>query len=435
MPAAPPPAPPVVCEVTAPGGVGRAILVTLRGAPCALIPFHVVGDLERLDDEVIVVAPNAAVATLRPDAFLAHSPPPEDGRPPDPNRMDYVLVACGVPEGVDRAHLRPLEDSLSRFDARGDARRVLDAERVPGDDDAHVVAAGDEVFVSTLTREDWSSAARAKRKERRVLVEWRRGFVTSPPGDREGVSLRYDARTVAGESGCAVVAHSKRRACDDPDGAVTVASARGCGRLVAMHRAGAPGRDAEAVALADVMRDVLETTAARGVRRAAERGNFGPAVAELARDASNVAARGRRCRAAAAGALAVASDPRGAAAAMAALLASGGFAPAGAERSAIAAAAIEREIARWVEAYPRSARMADAACRALGAMARKGVRPRDGGAGGDACLTATLERHYAVEAVRTRGEWALRARRSAFAPGGGGEKTQKLRFVRDDAVF
>ena len=282
MPAAPPPAPPVVCEVTAPGGVGRAILVTLRGAPCALIPFHVVGDLERLDDEVIVVAPNAAVATLRPDAFLAHSPPPEDGRPPDPNRMDYVLVACGVPEGVDRAHLRPLEDSLSRFDARGDARRVLDAERVPGDDDAHVVAAGDEVFVSTLTREDWSSAARAKRKERRVLVEWRRGFVTSPPGDREGVSLRYDARTVAGESGCAVVAHSKRRACDDPDGAVTVASARGCGRLVAMHRAGAPGRDAEAVALADVMRDVLETTAARGVRRAAERGNFGPAVAELA---------------------------------------------------------------------------------------------------------------------------------------------------------
>jgi hypothetical protein len=120
---------------------------------------------------------------------------------------------------------------------------------------------------------------------------------------------------------------------------------------------------------------------------------------------------------------------------MAALLASGGFAPAGAERSAVAAAAIEREIARWVEAYPRSARMADAACRALGAMARKGVRPRDGGAGGDACLTATLERHYAVEAVRTRGEWALRARRSAFAPGGGGEKTQKLRFVRDDAVF
>ena len=73
MPAAPPPAPPVVCEVTAPGGVGRAILVTLRGAPCALIPFHVIGDLERLDDEVIGPPP-AAAATLRPDAFLRTPP-------------------------------------------------------------------------------------------------------------------------------------------------------------------------------------------------------------------------------------------------------------------------------------------------------------------------------------------------------------------------
>ena len=333
------------------------------------------------------------------------------------------------PEGVDRAHLRPLEDSLSRFDARGDARRVLDAERVPGDDDAHVVAAGDEVFVSTLTREDWSSAARAKRKERRVLVEWRRGFVTSPPGDREGVSLRYDARTVAGESGCAVVAHSKRRACDDPDGAVTVASARGCGRLVAMHRAGAPGRDAEAVALADVMRDVLETTAARGGRRGGAR-EFGPAVAELARDASNVAARGRRRKRGGCRALAVAPTP--ARRRRWSLLASGRFAPAGAERRGRRRRDRARDRAA-AEAYPRSARGGRGVSRAR----RYGVEGRaaEGRRRGRRRVSDATPSDTTRSRPCGRGGAALRARRSAFAPGAGGEKTQKLMFVRDDAVF
>ena len=55
----------------------------------------------------------------------------------------------------------------------------------------------------------------------------------------------------------------------------------------AMHRAGAEGSDGEAVMVADILRDVAETVAVTGVRRAAGEGNLAPAVAELTRDGTS----------------------------------------------------------------------------------------------------------------------------------------------------
>jgi hypothetical protein len=48
---------------------------------------------------------------------------------------------------------------------------------------------------------------------------------------------------------------------------------------------------------------------------------------------------------------------------------------------------------------------------ALGSLARAKMIPLTGGAAGDACVLATLERHHAIKAVREKAEWALRARR------------------------
>jgi hypothetical protein len=37
---------PLVCAVSSPAGCGCGVLCTLRGAPCLLLPFHVLGALE-----------------------------------------------------------------------------------------------------------------------------------------------------------------------------------------------------------------------------------------------------------------------------------------------------------------------------------------------------------------------------------------------------
>ena len=125
-------------------------------------------------------------------------------------------------------------------------------------------------------------------------------------------------------------------------------------------------------------------------------------------------------------AAAVAERPESATAAMARLIERGGFAPADDARSATAAEALERELARWTDAHPKSARLAAATCHALGALARAGIVARDGGAVGDACVSRVIETHLGSGAIQAKGEWAMRMRRREDA--GGRASSSRLRF-------
>ena len=389
--------PPVVCAVSTRSGSGFGVFCSLRGAPCLLLPMHVLGRVEDARLALVeLVDGSRRRVHLQPDVMLAHSPAPPEGRPPDANHMDYALIACGVPTGVPREAFRPLEASVETAE----------------------VVAGDEIFVGAGTRVCDEPATEAE-ADSHAPTEWRRGFVTVPPRDRAGVTVRYSARTVPGWSGAPVVARERRAVLDDDD----PEPRRGAGRLLAVHRAGADGADGEGITACEIARDVLETVATAGVRKAAAAGDLSAAVAELAR--AERGSRGARCRAAAAAAAAVAEQPESATAAMARLIERGGFAPADHARSATAAAALERELARWVEAHPKSARLAAATCHALGALARAGIVARDGGAVGDACVLGVLETHLGVGAIQAKGEWAMRMRRRE---GAGGRAPSGLRF-------
>ena len=391
--------PPVVCAVTTRSGSGFGVFCSLRDAPCLLLPMHVLGRVEdaRLALVDLVVDGPRRRVHLQPDVMLAHSPAPPEGRPPDANHMDYALVACEVPTGVSREAFRPLEASVATDE----------------------IVAGDEIFVGAGRRIRDASAPDGT-ADSHAPTEWRRGFVTTPPRDRAGITVRYSARTIPGWSGAPVVARERRAARDDDD----PEPSRGAGRLLAVHRAGADGADGEGIAAREIARDVLETVATAGVRKAAAAGDLSAAVAELARAERD--SRGARCRAAAAAAAAVAERPESATAAMARLIERGGFAPADDARSATAAEALERELARWTDAHPKSARLAAATCHALGALARAGIVARDGGAVGDACVSRVIETHLGSGAIQAKGEWAMRMRRREDA--GGRASSSRLRF-------
>ena len=251
--------PPVVCAVTTRSGSGFGVFCSLRDAPCLLLPMHVLGRVEdaRLALVDLVVDGPRRRVHLQPDVMLAHSPAPPEGRPPDANHMDYALVACEVPTGVPREAFRPLEASVATDE----------------------IVAGDEIFVGAGRRIRDASAPDGT-ADSHAPTEWRRGFVTTPPRDRAGITVRYSARTIPGWSGAPVarLARDARRADDDdPE------PSRGAGRLLAVHRAGADGADGEGIAAREIARDVLETVATAGVRKAAAAGDLSAAVAELAR--------------------------------------------------------------------------------------------------------------------------------------------------------
>ena len=271
-------APPLVCAVTSPGGFGCGVACTLRGAPCVLVPHHVLGDASDPDLDLASRAREARATTrfaaadaagngggvvvarevrLRPEIFLASSPPPPRGRAPEATRLDYVLVACAAPAGAPPRLLRALEESAD-----------VDADALVG--------AG---VVLTAAPKRWLTSDDASDGEASA-PEVVRGVVSSV----EAATARYDARTARGASGAAVTA----------DG-------RGGGALVAMHRAGSRDvgeGDGEGVLIREILRDIAETTAANGIAREAAGGNAAPAArALLAR-----AFIGERCRAAAAAA-------------------------------------------------------------------------------------------------------------------------------------
>ena len=239
--------PPVVCAVTTRSGSGFGVFCSLRDAPCLLLPMHVLGRVEdaRLALVDLVVDGPRRRVHLQPDVMLAHSPAPPEGRPPDANHMDYALVACKVPTGVSREAFRPLEASVATDE----------------------IVAGDEIFVGAGRRIRDASAPDGT-ADSHAPTEWRRGFVTTPPRDRAGITVRYSARTIPGWSGAPVVARERRAVRDDDD----PEPSRGAGRLLAVHRAGADGADGEGIAAREIARDVLETVATAGVRKAAAAG-------------------------------------------------------------------------------------------------------------------------------------------------------------------
>ena len=365
-------APPLVCAVTSPGGFGCGVACTLRGAPCVLVPHHVLGDASDLDlasraREARATTRFAAAdaagnggggvvareVRLRPEIFLASSPPPPRGRAPEATRLDYVLVACAAPAGAPPRLLRALEESAD-----------VDADALVG--------AG---VVLTAAPKRWLTSDDASDGEASA-PEVVRGVVSSV----EAATARYDARTARGASGAAVTA----------DG-------RGGGALVAMHRAGSRDvgeGDGEGVLIREILRDIAETTAANGIAREAAGGNAAPAArALLAR-----AFEGGRCRAAAAAARAVASDP---AAVARAAGSGGGDGDAGAR-------ALTSAVRDWLARFPRSTSLAVAAAHALGSIRRRFGSGSDGDVDVAACLRGVMERHQGVDAVQSHARWALK---------------------------
>ena len=367
-------APPLVCAVTSPGGFGCGVACTLRGAPCVLVPHHVLGDASDLDlasraREARATTRFAAAdaagngggvvvareVRLRPEIFLASSPPPPRGRAPEATRLDYVLVACAAPAGAPPRLLRALEESAD-----------VDADALVG--------AG---VVLTAAPKRWLTSDDASDGEASA-PEVVRGVVSSV----EAATARYDARTARGASGAAVTA----------DG-------RGGGALVAMHRAGSRDvgeGDGEGVLIREILRDIAETTAANGIAREAAGGNAAPAArALLAR-----AFIGGRCRAAAAAARAVASDP----AAVARAASSSGDG----DDDDAGARALTRALRDWLAKFPRSTSLAVAAAHALGSIRRRFGAGSDGDVDVAACLRGVMERHQGVDAVQSHARWALK---------------------------
>ena len=406
--------PTLVCAISSPAGVGCGILATLKGAPCILVPLHVVGGPENAQRVRIAAEVGGKVTHLhlRPppsEGWRLSSPEPPRGRAPDVNRMDYVIAPCELPATIDARTLT-----------------ALDACHPPS-----VVPRGEEgtrgpVVEIVAAPASWLRARRPSSPSDQRTTNGRSGDgdEKSAPGDeptgmdhprtylgrltshhashRDGassVAVRYDARTAAGASGAAVFETSV-------DGTYR--------RLVAMHRAGDPAAEvsaaakhAEGLSIADIMRDVSEITAERAVRTGASAGDLRAAASELLlRPAAGVdgyESRGRRCRAAAAALRAAAEHPHRASRAACDLSGGGGDVDEGAD-------ALLRALEEWKElSATRSVRFADAAAHLAGSLARaelgEPLRYEI-----DELLLDVLLKHDKVEAIVSKTLWALRQR-------------------------
>ena len=241
--------PPVVCAVTTRSGSGFGVFCSLRDAPCCSSPCTSsvasrMPDSPRGSRRRRAPPPRASATGRHARAQPRPARGSTAGREPHGLRPRRVWVPTGVP----REAFRPLEASVETAE----------------------VAAGDEIFVgasSTGTRVRDEPATEAE-ADSHARTEWRRGFVTIPPRDRAGVTVRYSARTVPGWSGAPVVVRERRAGLDDD----VPEPRRAAGRLLAVHRAGADGADGEGITACEIARDVLETVATAGVRKAAAAG-------------------------------------------------------------------------------------------------------------------------------------------------------------------
>ena len=106
--------PTLVCAISSPAGVGCGILATLKGAPCILVPLHVVGGPENAHRVRIAAEVGGKVTRLRlrpppSEGWRLSSPEPPRGRAPDVNRMDYVIAPCELPATIDARTLTALD--------------------------------------------------------------------------------------------------------------------------------------------------------------------------------------------------------------------------------------------------------------------------------------------------------------------------------------
>ena len=403
---------PLVCAISSPAGVGCGILATLKGAPCILVPLHVVGGPENAHRVRVAAQVGGKVTHLRlrpppSEGWRLSSPEPPRGRAPDVNRMDYVIAPCELPATIDAR-------TLTALDACHPPSVVPRGEEGTRGPVCVEIVAAPASWLRARSPSGPSDNGRSNRD-----VETADGHGDEPTGmdhprtylgrltshhasHRDGassVAVRYDARTAAGASGAAVFETSV-------DGTYR--------RLVAMHRAGDPAAEvsaaakhAEGLSIADIMRDVSEITAERAVRTGASAGDLRAAASELLlRPAAGVdgyESRGRRCRAAAAALRAAAEHPHRASRAACDLSGGGGDVHEGAD-------ALLSALEEWKElSATRSVRFADAAAHLAGSLARAEL--------GDALryetdqlLLDVLSKHDEVEAIVSKTLWALRLR-------------------------
>ena len=266
--------PTLVCAISSPAGVGCGIIATLKGAPCILVPLHVVGGPENAQRVRIAAEVGGKITHLhrRPasaEGWRLSSPEPPRGRAPDVNRMDYVIAPCELPATIDARTLTALDacDPPSVV-PRGEER----TRRV------EVVAAP-----ASCPRPPLGSVGRTD--ERTILG--RRSCIPRAPPTGTGASsgdtrARFESTSdVSRLTRRAIALHrwrcvaAARRRGRAARGGVRDERRRTSRRLVAMHRAGDPAasRDAEGLSIADIMRDVAEITAERAVQTGASAGN------------------------------------------------------------------------------------------------------------------------------------------------------------------
>jgi len=412
--------PTLVCAISSPAGVGCGILATLKGAPCILVPLHVIGGPENARRVRIAAEVGGKVTRLRlrpppSEGWRLSSPEPPRGRAPDVNRMDYVIAPIHeLPATIDARTLTALDacDPPTFVPPESTSERTRRVEIVAAP--ASWLRAGprDEQTTtngrSTGTEDVAGHPAAAEHGHPAAAEHGRDGIdaIRTHLGRLAGIdcaerlTVRYDARLTPGTSGAAVFETS-----DD-------GTSR---RLVAMHRAGDPGgegssssRDAEGLSIADIMRDVAEITAERAVRTGASAGHLRAAASELllrpaATSRDGYESRGRRCRAGAAALRAAAEHPHRASRAARDLSGGGGDVHEGAD-------ALLSALEKWKElSATRSVRFADAAAHLVGSLARaelgEALRYET-----DELLLDVLLKHEKVEAIVSKTLWALRLR-------------------------
>lgn len=390
--------PTLVCAISSPAGVGCGILATLKGAPCIIVPLHVIGGPENARTVRIAAEVGGKVTHLRlrpppSEGWRLSSPEPPRGRAPDVNRMDYVIAPIHeLPATIDARTLTALDAcDPPTFVPPECEERTRRVEVVAAPASWLRVGPRDE-RTTTNGRSTGTDAAHGR--DGIDAIRTHLGRLTSYCAE---VSVRYDARLTPGTSGAAVFETS-----DD-------GTSR---RLVAMHRAGDPGgegssRDAEGLSIADIMRDVAEITAERAVRTGASAGDLRAAASELllrpAATADGYESRGGRCRAAAAALRAAAEHPHRASRAARDLSGGGGDVHEGAD-------ALLSALEKWKElSATRSVRFADAAAHLAGSLARAELGEASRYET-DELLLDVLLKHEKVEAIVSKTLWALRQR-------------------------
>ena len=209
--------PTLVCAISSPAGVGCGILATLKGAPCILVPLHVIGGPENAQRVRIAAEVGGKVTHLhlRPppsEGWRLSSPEPPRGRAPDVNRMDYVIAPCELPATIDARTLTALDacDPPSVVPRGEERTRRVEVVAAPA---SWLRARPSGLSDERTNGRSWDVAAEGAADGHGGIIRGHEGAIRIHLGrltshassDRaSSVAVRYDARTAAGTSGAAV---------------------------------------------------------------------------------------------------------------------------------------------------------------------------------------------------------------------------------------